>query len=359
MRRALPVSTLLSMITMFTMFTPAVSQAQRVAPREAEATTPAQRTVLTRGWVGLWKVGSLPTDDLFFVPRELLATEQGVYVLDVGTLQLHAFDRGGRKRWTVGSKGQGPGQFQRPVDIAAGVGGDIAVLDPGNGRIAFFSASGEYRRSVASRDAVQATGVCITSDGRMQLWVDRPGPNIVILDRGGALHQSRTFPWPVPPDAPTLLRQAFFARGEVSSDCAFATLFGFGTGRVSPTAPASVTPYIEAVPMPTIVQERVKSGGARATITEGLNAATAAMRSGDTVLVQFHGASTLARAVLDLYGAGGGYLQSWRMPPCERVAYHSAVLYCMTNMAEEPTLVAFAAKADTARVLRGIRTGRR
>lgn len=333
----------------------------------AGAVAPTERAVLTRGWIGLWKAGSSATDDLFSVPRELLATADGVYVLDVGALQLSAFDRGGRKRWTTGTKGQGPGQFLRPVDMALGANGEIAVLDPGNGRIAFFTSTGEYRRSVVAREAVASTALCITTDGRLHLWADGAGPSILTLDAGGTLRESRAFPWPVAPDAPAFLKQAYFARGEVGSDCTFATLFGFGIGRVGPAATRRVgsrsasvlAPYIERVAVPTLVQEALKTGGKRTTMTEGVNAATAAMRSGDTLLVHFHGTSPVARGVLDLYGAGGGYLHSWRTPPCERLAYHSRVLYCMTGMAEEPTLMAFAAKADTARVLRDLRSTRR
>lgn len=340
-----------------------------------KAVPSADRTVLTRGWIGLWKVGSTETDDLFSVPRELLATADGVYVLDVGTLQLSAFDRAGRKRWTTGSKGQGPGQFLRPVDLTLSASGEIAVLDPGNGRIAFFTSAGEYRRSVVARETVASTRLCITVDGRLHLWADHAGPSILTLDDGGTLRESRAFPWPVAPDSPSFLKQAYFARGDVASDCTFATLFGFGIGRVSSlpagsggarrvdtnasASASAVSPYIENVALPTIVEEKLKTGGKRTTMTDGVNAARAAMRTGDTLLVHFQGSSSLARGVLDLYGATGDYRQSWRTPPCERLAYHSLVLYCMTDMAEEPTLVAFAAKADTARVLRELRSRRR
>ena len=313
--------------------------------------SPAPRKLVDRQWVGIWRAGGSADDELFAFPRELLATKDGVYVLDIGTLELIAFDPLGRKRWVVGSKGKGPGQFIQPVDLTVASNGDIAVLDPGNGRISFFAPGGTFRRSVAAPGAVQASSLCITGDSRIHLWVARPATDILTLDDSGKTVVERQFPWLVPPRSPEFLRSAYFARGTPSSECAFATLFGFGVGRNSAAA-LTTTPYIEALKPPKLVQERLKGGTVRTWMTDGVNAAAAAMHSGDTVLVHFAGSSPLAHRVLDLYTPGGGYLESWTIPGCGRVAYHAPWLYCMSNMAESARLTAFVSKQDTARVLR-------
>jgi hypothetical protein len=309
------------------------------------------RKLVDKEWVGIWRVGGSATDELFAFPRELLATNDGVYVLDIGTLELVAFDQLGRKRWVAGSKGKGPGQFTRPVDLTVAPNGDIAVLDPGNGRVSYFEPNGKFRRSVSSPGAVQATGLCITTDARTHFWTARPATDVLTLEGNGKVRAERSFPWRLPPRSPALLRAAYFARGASARDCAFATLFGFGVGRVDAGSITVASPYVEPVAAPVIKEERLKEGGSRSTISEGVNAALAAMRSGDTVLVHFGGSSPLARRVLDLYSAGG-YVESWTTPGCGRVAYHHPWLYCMTNMSEEARLVAFAAKADTAAVLK-------
>lgn len=307
--------------------------------------------MVDRQWIGVWRIGGGADDELFAFPRELLATKDGVYVLDIGTLELMAFDPLGRKRWTVGSKGKGPGQFVQPVDLAVASNGDIAVLDPGNGRISFFAPGGTFRRSVVVAGAVQASSLCITRDSRIHLWVARPATDILTLDGTGKAVVQRAFPWRVPPRSPPFLRSAFFARGGASNECAFATLFGFGVGRLSSSG-LTTTPYIEAVAPPTLVEQRIKGGGMRTSMTQGVNAAAAAMHAGDTVLVHFAGRSPVAHRVIDLYGPRGGYMESWSIPGCGRVAYHEPWLYCMTNMAESARLVAFVPKQDTARVLR-------
>lgn len=312
---------------------------------------PTPRKFVDREWVGIWRVGGSANDELFAFPRELLATKDGVYVLDVGTLELIAFDQLGQKRWTAGSKGKGPGQFMRPVDLTLAPNGDIAVLDPGNARIAYFAPNGVFRRSVASSGAAIATGLCITNDARTHFWISRPKSDVLTLEGSGKLHAERAFPWRVPSGAPPFLRAAYFARGESASDCAFATLFGFGVGQLSASAIAQSQPYVEAVTLPVLKQERTKDGGSRSTMVDGVNAALAAMRSGDTVLVHFAGSSSLAHRLIDLYSPRG-YLETWTTPGCGRVAYHHPWLYCMTNMSEAARLIAFTAKADTAAVLR-------
>jgi hypothetical protein len=90
------------------------------------------RTMLPKKWVGIWRVGGTANDTLFGWIREHVANENGVYILDAGTLEVHAFDpRNSRPLWSVGTKGSGPGQLLRPVDIALTARGEIAVLDPG------------------------------------------------------------------------------------------------------------------------------------------------------------------------------------------------------------------------------------
>jgi len=225
------------------------------------------------------------------------------------------------------------------------------VLDPGNARVSYFEPSGKFRRSMASPGVVQATSLCITSDARTHFWVARPSSDVLTVESNGKVRGERSFPWTLPRGSPSMLRAAYFARGANGSDCAFATLFGFGVGRVNAAAITAASPYIETVAPPKLVQERTKGGGMSTTMTEGVNAAAAAMRAGDTVLVHFAGASAVARRVIDLYGTQG-YLESWSTPGCGRIAYHHPWLYCMTNMSEAARLVAFAAKADTSAVLK-------
>lgn len=332
-----------------------VAGATLVQPLHAQAQTGAQmqtpRKFVERAWVGIWRVGGATDEELFAFPRELLATKDGVYVLDVGTLELIAFDQLGRKRWVAGSKGKGPGQFVRPVDLTLAPNGDIAVLDPGNARVAYFEPSGRFRRSVPSPGAAIATSVCITADSRTHFWVGRPKSDVLTLANNGKVVAERGFPWRVQSGAPPFLRTSYFARSASASDCAFASLFGYGIGRVNASGITVSSPYVETVATPVLKEERTRDGGSRSTLVDGVNAALAAMRSGDTVLVHFAGSSSLSHRLIDLY-TPGGYLETWTTPGCGRVAYYPPWLYCMTNMSEAARLVAFTAKSDTAAVLK-------
>jgi len=67
-----------------------------------------------------------------------------LYVLDRGNANVVVFDRSGRYVRTIGSKGQGPGEFALPVGLAVFPDGVVAVMDLGNGAISVFNVNGEY-----------------------------------------------------------------------------------------------------------------------------------------------------------------------------------------------------------------------
>ena len=313
---------------------------------------PSQRRVIDKHWVGLWHTAGGAEDDLFGVPRELMATSDGVVVLDVGTLQLSAFGRDGALRWTAGRKGNGPGEFARPVDLALMPGGDIAVLDPDNSRVSVFGANGRYKRSITSSSAVSARSVCATTDGRLHFLLGSPAGFLETTSGDGKRLRAAKFPWPVAAEAGSFLRSANFARGAANADCTFSTTFGFGNARVMPTGAMATTPFIEFVRAPVITAQRVKGVGLRQVVTDGDNAALASFQSGDTLFVNFAGASDDKLRILDLYDAKGRYLESWKLPFTGFLAYRDGYLYAMLNTQESADLAAFVPAADTARVLK-------
>lgn len=312
----------------------------------------AQRRVVDKHWVGLWHTAGGLEDELFGVPREILATSDGVVVLDVGTLQLMSFDRDGTRRWTVGHKGNGPGEFARPVDLALMPGGDIAVLDPDNSRVSVFGADGRYKRAITTASAVMARSVCATNDGRLHFLIGTPTGFLETTNAAGTRVREVAFPWAVPPGSGSFLRSANFARGSTRDDCQLSTTFGFGNARVTSTGASATTPYIESVRTPVIKNQRVKGVGMTQTMTDGENAALASFRSGDTLFVNFAGASDDKFRILDLYDRSGRYLESWKLPFTGFVAYRDGYLYAVVNSQESADLVALAPAADTARILK-------
>lgn len=66
-----------------------------------------------------------------------------VFVLDGMNRTIRVFDQAGSELRAFGRRGQGPGEFERPVRLLWGPSGHLWVLDLGNGRLTLFSAGGE------------------------------------------------------------------------------------------------------------------------------------------------------------------------------------------------------------------------
>ena len=73
--------------------------------------------------------------------------ESNIYVLDSRNHRLLKFDKLGNFIRETGRKGEGPGEFRNPSEIALSSSGEIWVLD-GSAFIHIFSAKGKYSRTI-------------------------------------------------------------------------------------------------------------------------------------------------------------------------------------------------------------------
>lgn len=98
--------------------------------------------------------------------RGCVDRSRNIYVLDFKACQLSKYDYGGKFLWRIGGKGQGPGEFQSPVDISIGPYGDIHVLDYPN-QIEVFSEEGIYKQTLKLNGLF--CSIDVMSDGRFLL----------------------------------------------------------------------------------------------------------------------------------------------------------------------------------------------
>ncbi|MES2306300.1 MAG: 6-bladed beta-propeller [Gemmatimonadota bacterium] len=71
-----------------------------------------------------------------------------LYVLDNRSPKVIVFNRDGTVRRVMGNgKGEGPGEFSRPVSLAVAKNGDLFVADVAQQRISVFAAGGAFTRS--------------------------------------------------------------------------------------------------------------------------------------------------------------------------------------------------------------------
>lgn len=82
----------------------------------------------------------------FRFPRAVIADKKGnIYICDTGAIEVKKFDKNGKFLWSLNKRGQGPGEFNRPIDIALDKNGNIYVSDQNNRKIEIFSEKGEYK----------------------------------------------------------------------------------------------------------------------------------------------------------------------------------------------------------------------
>lgn len=307
------------------------------------------RRLLPKKWVPIWRVGGTADDTLFGWVREHVANDKHVYILDAGTLQVHAFNaQTSQYAWSAGSKGSGPGQLARPVDIALTPQREVGVLDPGNGRVSVFDAGGRYLRSIVTPSASLANTLCFLIDGTALLSTYNDEAKIVRVNAQGKELAKWKFPWPVKAGADDFIHSVNIIRGGNPDRCVYGTTFGFGLFSIDAKGALLRFPFVEQVTMPTFRQERQSNGGVATYLDKGDNAARGGSRSGDTIVVSFAG-SQMSR-VLDLYLNDGKYIGSWPGPPEDRVFYINGRVYGLSTDATQKLRV-WADTADTTRVL--------
>ena len=73
----------------------------------------------------------------------LAASGDRIYVLEMTPPVVRVYDLDGTHMMNIGSRGQGPGEFEHPMSLALSPGGQVYVRDDGAARITVFSAVGD------------------------------------------------------------------------------------------------------------------------------------------------------------------------------------------------------------------------
>ena len=132
----------------------------------AAPTTVAQDRPLSREFAEVYRVGSATAPDWaqFSIPTGLGFDGSGnLYVLDPQLFQVAIIDRNGELARTVGSQGEGPGEFNSPTTQVVWRDGRFAVADMGHNAYQLFDPDGELERfvkmSASQSDMVNLAGV--------------------------------------------------------------------------------------------------------------------------------------------------------------------------------------------------------
>ena len=108
------------------------------------------------------------------LPSDVAVGRDGrIYVVDSGNHRIAVFERGGKRLFTFGQRGGGPGQLRDPVGIGIAPSGQVYVADKGNRRIQIFSPDGEPVRAFP----VTAGGKTVAP---VDVAVDAAGKNVYV-----------------------------------------------------------------------------------------------------------------------------------------------------------------------------------
>jgi hypothetical protein len=101
---------------------------------------------------------------LFYDPRNISVDEQrNIYILERGNHRIQKFDKDGNYLQTIGKKGQGPGEFERPYSLVLDKNNNIYVSD--RRKIHFFNHTGEFVKTIPLSD--QVNDFTISHDGNI------------------------------------------------------------------------------------------------------------------------------------------------------------------------------------------------
>ena len=111
----------------------------------------------------------------FNLPRDVaIGTGGRLYVVDGGNFRVVVFDKDGRYLQSFGSVGKQYGQFARPKEIAADRDGNIYVVDAAFGNFQIFSPDGDLLLFVGDRSErdgpakyMLPSGIAVDEDGRV------------------------------------------------------------------------------------------------------------------------------------------------------------------------------------------------
>ena len=112
-----------------------------------------------------------------------------LYVSDTQRHVVEVYDLKGNKIKTIGGHGEGPGQFNFPVDLFVDINGGLYVVDTMNYRIQIFGPGGDFqtmfgRHGDGSGDFGRPKGVSADSAGNIYV-ADALFDTIQIFDRNG------------------------------------------------------------------------------------------------------------------------------------------------------------------------------
>jgi len=106
------------------------------------------------------KIGELDTEDenfqLYKSNDVAVDVDGNIYILDAGNYRIQKYDPEGEFLTSFGRKGQGPGEFERPLSLALDSSGNMYIADQGKNRVVVLTPEGKELRTFKFVERVKA-----------------------------------------------------------------------------------------------------------------------------------------------------------------------------------------------------------
>lgn len=163
---------------------PIATAQNRYSPEAAHG--PFQRRFLE---VTFTRVGGIPgtIESETLLPGLVRLKKDVIYLYDYGDSRVKAFDLAGRKAWTYGRAGQGPGEFSNPTDLKVDAEGRVWIADPTNLRITIYDPRTGDARFIRTPEPV--SDVAPAGDGLAWAVPMNPQRLLLLLDETGMVQR--------------------------------------------------------------------------------------------------------------------------------------------------------------------------
>ena len=136
--------------------------------------------------------------------RIAVDSEGNIFVLDRGNCRIQKYDKNGNYLQTIGRKGQGPGEFERPYVIHLDLEENIYVQD--GRQINIFNKNGDFKRIISLSNFIVPFGITITKKGNIlaqtqsRVNLQKGTDDIILINsEGKKIKTIASFPWETPP----------------------------------------------------------------------------------------------------------------------------------------------------------------
>ena len=324
----------------------ALSSDGQALPSDGQDISPDERDLVPWEPEVLWARGGIEDDTVLFGPWSVRGAEGQVLVLDWGGHRVRAFDLAtGDVRWSFGRRGEGPGEFQNPVDMLPLADGRTVVWDTEVGRLTWVSEDGRLGKMLNVNTVSRPNRFCELAGGTLvALHATQDAALSALTDRG-TLDALGPLPWTTLTDLDALQRQAEFATGP-GGDCVFYLTQSTGFVRVDEEGFGVPHKYVEDMgPPPVVIRENETTRSTR--LGEYQLAVNAGFIRGGEVWLAFHGLTPRAGRLIDVFDLEtGGYLRSYELPwPITGLGAAEDRVFFLRSVDGYPVLVA--ARAPT------------